>query len=41
VDFKPKLSKNALDVSNFEKMFTSEEAMISVMPVNATKKIDK
>ena len=41
VEFKPKLSKNVLDVSNFEKMFTSEEAVHSVLPVNVTRKIDK
>ena len=39
VEFKPKLSKNVLDVSNFEKMFTSEEAVHSVLPVNVTRKI--
>ena len=31
-EFKPKLSGNLLDVSNFDKMFTSDEAVNSVMP---------
>ena len=31
-EFKPKLSKDALDVSNFDKMFTSDEAAHSVLP---------
>ena len=31
-EFKPKLSGNILDVSNFDKMFTSDEAVNSVMP---------
>ena len=31
-EFKPKLNSNIFDVSNFDKMFTSEEAMISVVP---------
>ena len=31
-EFKPKLSANIMDVSNFDKMFTSNEAVISVMP---------
>jgi serum/glucocorticoid-regulated kinase 2 len=30
--FKPKLSKDALDITNFDKMFTSEEAVHSVLP---------
>jgi len=33
-DFKPKLSKDVMDVSNFDKMFTSDEAVHSVLPVN-------
>ena len=32
-EFKPKLSKDLLDVSNFDKMFTSDEAAHSVLPV--------
>lgn len=31
-EFKPKLSSNILDVSNFDKMFTSDEAAHSVLP---------
>ena len=31
-EFKPKLSGNLLDVTNFDKMFTSDEAVNSVMP---------
>lgn len=38
-EFKPKLSKNVLDVSNFDKMFTSDEAVHSVLPMSAQKKI--
>ena len=38
-EFKPKLSKNVLDVSNFDKMFTSDEAVNSVIPMSAQKKI--
>jgi serum/glucocorticoid-regulated kinase 2 len=34
-EFKPTLSKNIMDVSNFDKMFTSEEAVNSVMPQKA------
>ena len=33
-EFKPKLSSNIMDVSNFDKMFTSDEAAHSVIPVN-------
>jgi|TARA_B110000503_G_C7033986_1_gene365258 serine/threonine protein kinase len=40
-EFKPKLSKNILDVSNFDKMFTSDEAVHSVLPMSAQKKIQK
>ena len=39
--FKPKLSKDACDISNFDKMFTSEEAVHSVLPMSAQKKISK
>ena len=38
-EFKPKLSKNLLDVSNFDKQFTSDEAVHSVLPINTQKKI--
>jgi len=31
-EFQPKLSKDALDVSQFDKMFTSDEAIHSVLP---------
>ena len=40
-EFKPKLSKDALDVSNFDKMFTSDEAAHSVLPQSTQKKISK
>jgi serum/glucocorticoid-regulated kinase 2 len=30
--FKPKLSEDVLDVSNFDQQFTSEEAINSVIP---------
>ena len=33
-EFKPKLSHNVLDVSNFDKMFTSDEAKDSVIPIS-------
>lgn len=33
-EFKPKLSANLLDISNFDKQFTSEEAVHSVLPIN-------
>ena len=33
--FKPKLSNNKLDVSNFDKMFTNDEAVFSVLPQKA------
>ena len=39
VDFKPKLSKDVMDVSNFDKMFTDDEAAHSVLPGAAMKKI--
>jgi len=38
-EFKPKLSANACDVSNFDKMFTSDEAVHSVLPQSTQKKI--
>lgn len=31
--FKPTLSTNLFDVSNFDKMFTNDEAAHSVMPI--------
>jgi serine/threonine protein kinase len=34
-EFKPKLSTNLLDVSNFDKMFTSDEAVHSVLPMSS------
>lgn len=40
-EFKPKLSGNVLDVSNFDKMFTSDEAKDSVIPISTQKKIQK
>lgn len=40
-EFRPKLSKNKLDVSNFDKMFTSDEAVHSVLPMSTQKKIAK
>ena len=40
-EFKPKLSANQFDVSNFDKMFTSDEAVHSVIPQAAAKKISK
>jgi serine/threonine protein kinase len=40
-EFKPKLSKDVMDVSNFDKMFTSDEAAHSVLPGQALKKINK
>jgi len=38
-ELKPKLSKNALDVSNFDSMFTDDEAVHSVLPQSAVRKI--
>ena len=38
-EFKPKLSKNVLDVSNFDSMFTDDEAVHSVLPQSAVRKI--
>lgn len=40
-EFKPKLSKDIFDVSNFDKMFTSDEAVHSVLPQTAQRKIMK
>lgn len=40
-DFKPKLSKDIFDVTNFDKMFTSDEAVHSVLPQTAQRKIGK
>ena len=37
----PKVSKDAFDVSQFDKMFTSEEAVHSVLPQSAQRKIIK
>jgi serine/threonine protein kinase len=39
-EFKPKLNSNIFDVSNFDKMFTSDEAMISVVPKDVQRKIN-
>ncbi len=39
--FVPELSQNKLDVSNFDKQFTSEEAVNSVLPTSAVKQIKK
>ena len=39
--FKPKLSTNVLDVSNFDQQFTSEEAVNSVIPANKLAQIKK
>ena len=39
-EFKPKLSEDALDISNFDKMFTNEEAVISVVPIDTKRKIE-
>jgi hypothetical protein len=41
MEFKPKLSKDIMDVSNFDKMFTSDEAAHSVLPIASQKKIAK
>lgn len=40
-EFKPKVSKDIFDVSQFDKMFTSEEAIHSVLPQSAQRKIIK
>ena len=39
-EFKPKLSEDALDISNFNKKFTNEEAVISVVPIDTKRKIE-
>lgn len=39
--FKPKLSADLLDVSNFDSQFTSEEAINSVIPTNKLDQIRK
>ena len=39
--FKPKLSTNVLDVSNFDQQFTSEEAVNSVIPAKKLEQIKK
>jgi len=39
--FKPKLSDNVLDVSNFDSQFTSEEAINSVIPAAKMAQIRK
>lgn len=33
-EFTPKLSGDVMDVSNFDKMFTNDEAVHSVLPIN-------
>lgn len=38
-EFKPTLSSNPMDVTNFDKMFTSDEAEVSVVPQKAMKVI--
>jgi serine/threonine protein kinase len=40
-EFTPKVSKDMFDVSQFDKMFTSEEAVHSVLPQAAQRKIIK
>lgn len=39
--FKPEVSSDPLDVSHFDSMFTSEEAIVSVVQGSAQKKIEK
>jgi len=39
--FKPKLTDDLLDVSNFDNQFTSEEAINSVIPTNKLEQIKK
>jgi hypothetical protein len=39
--FKPKLSADLLDVSNFDTQFTSEEAINSVIPTQKLEQIRK
>jgi hypothetical protein len=38
--FKPQLSANALDVTNFDENFTKEEAINSVIPEAKMKKVN-
>ena len=40
-EFIPKLSNDVMDVSNFDKVFTSDEAAHSVVPVTLQRKIAK
>ena len=40
-EFKPKLSKDIFDVSNFNKIFTSEEVRDTVLSLEAREKIKK
>ena len=37
--FKPKLSKNASDISNFDSMFTNEEVVHTILPQSTVSKI--
>jgi hypothetical protein len=37
--FKPTLSSNALDVTNFDKTFTNEEAVVSVIQQQKMSKV--
>ena len=37
---KPNLTQDMLDVSNFDKQFTGEEAMISVVPTGKMAKVN-
>jgi hypothetical protein len=39
--FKPKLSGNALDVTNFDKQFTNEDAIVSMVPQQSAKVMKK
>jgi len=39
--FKPQLSANAFDVSNFDAAFTNEEAIISVVQAKNQQKVQK
>lgn len=38
--FKPTLSSNALDVTNFDKQFTNEEAIVSVIQQQKMNKVN-
>ena len=40
-NFKPKLSDDIFDVTNFDQQFTSEEAINSVLPQNKVDQIKK